>query len=149
MLHHVYIIFAGDAIYIGRTKDLIGRMQNHGMLWCDWAVLESVDSMQIREREAYWVKHFLDAGCTVLNSDRGCKIPGLLGHSEECRRKISLALKGRPFTEERKAALKKARALRGAYPPETRKKMSEAWFRKSAEYRNQRAVAAAQARWGG
>lgn len=89
----VYIIFADDSVYIGRTDDLIRRMRAHDMLYCDWAVLETTDSLNVRKAEAKWVKHFIDLGVKVLNLDDTCR-DGNLGHSEATRRKISHSLKG-------------------------------------------------------
>ncbi len=94
--HFVYIIFAASAVYVGRTKNLIQRMQNHGMLGCDWAVLEVSTSENIREREAYWVKYFLDLGCDILNCEKDCSRPGILGHNAKTRQKIGKAHRGKP-----------------------------------------------------
>lgn len=91
---YVYAIFAcRDSVYIGRTTDLIRRMKQHDMLNCDWAVLETTDSLNVRKAEAAWVKRFLDLGVKLLNIDNLCR-DGNLGHSEETRRKIGDAQRG-------------------------------------------------------
>ena len=93
MSHQIYIIFVPAGIYIGRTSRLIRRMTEHGMLWNDWAVLETTDASHVRKAEAKWVKHFMVLGCNVLNRMRAFN-NGVLSHSDETRHKIGTALKG-------------------------------------------------------
>jgi hypothetical protein len=93
MLHQIYIIFVPAGIYIGRTKRLIRRMTEHGVLWDDWAVLETTDSLNVRDAEAKWVRHFEALGCHVLNRMRVFH-SNYLSHSDETRQKISKGLAG-------------------------------------------------------
>lgn len=102
-MHKVYIIFAGPSVYIGRSKDIIVRLRNHKMLYCDWAVLEMVPIEQIRACERKWVKYFIERESDVLNIDKGCDHPGILQFSREHCQKIGNALRGRkkgPLSEE-------------------------------------------------
>lgn len=92
----IYAIFAGDAVYIGRTKNVVKRMKEHGMLYCNWVVLESTDSLHVRKREACWIKHFLDLGCLVLNKIKECGSHGILSLSEELRENLRSLWKGKP-----------------------------------------------------
>lgn len=109
-LHSIYIIFAPPSIYVGRSKGVIKRLRNHGMLWCDWAILESnVDGAVVREREAHWLKRFVEAGCEVLNNDRECRRPVIIGHTEDGRRKMrERALARAPISEESRRRMRKA-----------------------------------------
>jgi hypothetical protein len=93
----VYVIFAGFSVYIGRTDDVIRRMSEHKMLYCDWAILETTDSQSIRKREAHWMKHFLGLGCHVLNHDKEVNETGVLAHTEETKARIARSMTGKKF----------------------------------------------------
>jgi hypothetical protein len=65
------------------------------MLECEWVILEShLDADTVRDAEYKWVKYFLDMGCEVLNKDANCTHPGILGHSDESRQRMSNAKMG-------------------------------------------------------
>ena len=132
--HCIYVIFAPPGVYIGRSKNVLRRLQCHGMLLCDWAILESdVDPIMVREVEAKWVKYFVDAGCEVLNLDKNVSMPGILGHSEETRRRLKEFPRSetwcRRISESNKGISRNLGIPKSA---ETRRKMSKP---KSAEHR--------------
>jgi NUMOD3 motif len=90
-LQQIYAIFVPAGVYIGRTKNVINRMQSHRMLYCDWVVLETATSDTIRDREAYWIKYFVDLGARVLNLMKNTNNHGLFEHSKESIEKMRLA----------------------------------------------------------
>jgi hypothetical protein len=99
------------------------------MLWCDWAVLETCDSMVVREREAHWVKYFVDAGCEVLNLAKDCR-DGFLSHSEETKEMIRQMKLNHPRSAEVRQRISKGmhgtKNFVGRHSPETCLRISEA-----------------------
>ncbi len=73
-------------------------------------ILEECEEALWIEREQFWIAHQLAQGCDLTNRTIGGD--GLRDPSDETRAKISSgvskALKGRPFTEAHKAAMKAA-----------------------------------------
>ena len=125
--HYIYIIFAQDSVYIGRTKDLIGRMTSHGMLYCDWAVLETTNPRDVRDREYYWVKHFIDLGVNVLNIEKEVLRPGILGHTPKSIAKMRTLAMGNKHSVGRKLSPERKRELIAASKtPESLAKVSAA-----------------------
>jgi hypothetical protein len=92
----IYCIFCGDSIYVGRTKDIRRRMEEHRQPPF-WAILETVaDPVITRKRERFWMEHFESLGVVLLNRTRACGGVDVL--SEETRLRLSLANKGRRVT---------------------------------------------------
>lgn len=118
-MRYIYIIFARDKIYIGRTQDVIRRMYEHGMLYCDWAVLEITTNTEVRKREAFWVEHFLRLGCEILNRDKEVLPTGVLAHTEETKARIARSMTGKRFPPRSKEYRENMRRV------QTGKKVSE------------------------
>jgi group I intron endonuclease len=126
----------GTLRYVGKSKNLARRMKNHRNekgerrknrwfrllislgLEPKIAVLEQVPETTWQERECWWIKHFRENGCDLLNHTDGGE--GLNGASAETRAKMSASIKkrlsdpvfrARMYTKER--ALKISASLRG------------------------------------
>jgi hypothetical protein len=110
---------SGEIRYIGWTvqkpeKRLLGHLndhsRNHRTNWLnslksigDRPILRQIQRLSASEApssEKYWIRHFREAGCPLVNSTDGGE--GSLGVvvSDETRRKLSLAHKGRSFSPE-------------------------------------------------
>ena len=96
MQYFVYVIFAGEYLYVGRSHDVIVRLNCHGMLWNDWAILEECGESSIRGRETYWINYFFNLGCKMLNRMKDCSKHGSLHATQETKDKIRAAKLGRP-----------------------------------------------------
>lgn len=86
--------------------------------------IEEIPWSERSERERYWIRHYRQAGCELFNGNDGGL--GALGtkHSDEAKRKISLANTGHQWTPEQRArmsVIKKGQT----HSPETRRRMSE------------------------
>jgi hypothetical protein len=88
------------------------------------ALEENVLVDNAKEREQYWVSYAKSNGWPLTNMTSGGE--GAPRVSKDTAKNISIALKGRPFSDSHKAALKAARAK---YPPmsqETKDKIAAA-----------------------
>ena len=162
----------GEIKYVGKTKDLDVRLKSHlhdakrtntpKNAWIlklrrlglkpQMEMLEEVPEPEWPKAERKWIAKLRRKGCPLKNiCDGGEGRNGPL--SEETRRKLSKAAKGRPLTESQRKAITKgfrghkhsekakmllrAKTLGRKHTPEARKKMSLArkGKRKNAEHR--------------
>jgi group I intron endonuclease len=101
----------GTLRYVGKSKNLARRIKNHRNekgerrknrwfrllislgLEPKISVLEQVSEAAWQERECWWIKHFRENGCDLLNHTDGGE--GLNGASAETRAKMSALMKKR------------------------------------------------------
>lgn len=157
---------SGEIRYVGKTvKKLSDRLKIH--IWaaakgnkthrCNWLrqlakdglvpVIEEIERLDIdanwQERESFWITHYRGAGFSLTNATSGGE--GMHGatHTQEARRLISLAHKGKAISQdqrEKQSAAMAGRALtdehkqrisaatRGKKRSElTKRRMSAAW----------------------
>lgn len=141
-------------VYIGSTTDFKRRWREHrgclrgkyhdnphlqsawnkyGEVVFEFGILEYLDNPEdIHLAEQFWMDVYREEGrilynygLAAYNSRLGCAM------SEETRRKIGKAFKGRRLSEEHKRKLKEARKKRPPVSEESRRKMSEAHKGKS------------------
>lgn len=141
----IYVLYGIDCVprYVGKTIELRRRFHLHCKKW-DWVVgikvIEWVDDHTWEERERFWIAEYR-AKHTLLNIAGGGH--GIHGHrlSEETRRKISEAVKGREpwnkgktgvYTDQHREFLSVGAKIRG---------FSKSALDKSAEVRRGRPVA--------
>jgi hypothetical protein len=103
-----------NKVYIGKTKDPNNRKANHKKTYGDsieYNVIDKIDSLDKvnwKPLESYWIEQFKQWGFNVLNKNSGGGGPLVV--STETKNKISNSLAGRPKSEEHKAKLRKTRS---------------------------------------
>ena len=79
-----------------------------------------------QSRETYWIQYHRELNCRLVNSTNGGDgIHGFAGWTDEERKRRSIAMKGKPKSEETKRKLSESLMGHG-HSEETRKKISEA-----------------------
>ena len=132
-----------QACYIGKALDVALRERNHFKQWkwersrkSEWMrelhavglrpemiVIEECSAVESAAREKYWIARALSRGIPLLNMKHGGQ--GRLNTSDETRRKISEAVKGKGHGPEQCAA--HAQFMRGRkFSAETKEKMARA-----------------------
>lgn len=146
---HIYAATCAESgkVYVGITTDLQRRKRRHKLDATDgypyafyrairkygwesftWELLETCDTRDFaNEREILWIKRFNSQVPNGYNSTQGGDT-GRHGQtvSEETRRKLSEAGKGRVFTEEHRRNLSIAQKAKAPASEETRRRISEA-----------------------
>lgn len=95
-------------------------------------LLEACDESTWEDRERYWIKYGRDMGWNLVNSTDGGGGPKGMRHSEETKRKMSLAHMGNKSTTGRKhseidrARMRESHKNRLPYSTGTREKLSRA-----------------------
>lgn len=151
--------------YVGQTVDLkrhfadhcsFQQGKHHHANWLNrlrslslkpiMQTIEECNEYNWPERETYWIRHYREGGCDLVNATDGGE--GKVGciHSEEARRKIGEAQKGKTLSEETKR--KMSETQRGennhnfgkTFSEETKHKMSESKKGKSRNEETRRKI---------
>ena len=94
----IYVLFFPEGVYIGRTKNLKYRLQEHDHP-PNWGVLETtLNRMETCKAEIKWMEVFQGLGVTLLNKIKGSN--GAYDIPQDVRDKISAANKGRKMSLE-------------------------------------------------
>jgi group I intron endonuclease len=152
----VYKCIIGDKLYIGFSKNMRSRCQNHlsslihgnhdnwrlQEAWDKYhqAFFEVVELTTDLDREVYWTDYFNSNDSNFgYNISRGLKLSDetkcklrLYTHSEESKIKISQASKGRKHSNETKIKISKGNKGK-IVSEETRQKMRESWITRKGE----------------
>lgn len=151
MTRYIYVIrnVINGKVYVGQTRDLVFRkqghwycgrsgvrshlydsMRKHGLEHFTFECIEECEIELIDDRERYWIAHF-DAMNPMKGYNKESGGHALKTLSEETKRKISLANKGRVRTPEQieKTAFK----LRGRPNLKSRKEFNPEKGRKISE----------------
>jgi group I intron endonuclease len=150
-MRYIYVItnLINGKVYIGQTKDWLSRKKGHwycgthtkeghlydsmrkyGVDQFTFEVIEECEVEVVDDRERHWISHY-----DSMNPEKGYnKESG--GHalkklSDEIKRKISIKLKGMPFTPERCKNI--SLAQRGIPKPKCRKEWNPEKGRKITE----------------
>jgi len=129
--------------YIGQTVNLSQRFRKHltdkrissrKRAWLDellllgkepiMKVIEQCNKGNAGEREQYWIADYRNLNTDLLNISNGGAGHGSWTMSDEIKKKISDANKGRTFTDETRKKLSDA-GKRRTFTDETRKKISD------------------------
>lgn len=94
----IYVLFFPEGVYIGRTKNLKYRLQEHDHP-PNWGVLETtLNRMETCKAEIKWMEIFQTLGVTLLNKIKASN--GAYDIPQDVRAKISAAHKGRKMSPE-------------------------------------------------
>jgi hypothetical protein len=123
----IYYLHRGDDIpfYVGKSRRHLERLENHKQIFGSNIEMKVISEVKNWRRwEKYYIKKYINLGYQLENKNEGGggidimsqktkdKIrQSVLGkkYSLETCKKISMALKGKPFSEEHKAKIKTTR----------------------------------------
>lgn len=108
--------FCYDDKYMGSGKKLASAKKHYGIENFEKLLIQYVETKEeANEQEIFWIAHYRERGMAQYNiADGGHTGPGL-GHkvSEEARKKISEAHKGKGHTQTKETREKISKSLKG------------------------------------
>lgn len=147
MQYYIYVLIDprdSRIRYVGQTVNIKQRYKNHCIIhrskdhrshWLNnlrslnlkpiMQIVEECDESTWAERETYWIRHYRDLGCGLVNATEGGEGISGLKHSEEAKRKMGDIHRGKIISEDHRRKISEANRGK-TRSEETKRKMSEA-----------------------